>query len=116
MLTVQPNRLRRYPAAPSTKTRQVCHRDLGMALAAISGHLRRSNNDFLDGLVQEAFLLPCKRIVSTYSFSCILPAFCCRQSTNCVENPFANSTLTGSLREGPIFFFKTRQAEICCVR
>ena len=31
------------------KTWQVCHRDLGKALAVISGHLRRSNNDLREG-------------------------------------------------------------------
>ena len=38
----------REDAGGALKTRQVRHRDLGMALAVISGHLRRSDNDLRD--------------------------------------------------------------------
>ena len=58
------------------KFRQVRHRDPGIALAAISGHLRHSKDDLLDGFFQESFLLAGKLIVRAYSFARILPALC----------------------------------------
>ncbi len=62
------------PAA--LKARKVRHRDLGITLVAVSGHLRRSDDDRLEGLFEESSFLICKLIVNAYSFARFLPAFC----------------------------------------
>ena len=58
------------------KTRQLRHRDPGLPLAVVSGHLRRSDDDLLESFVQESSFLLCKLVVSTYRLARLLSAPC----------------------------------------